>query len=159
MSFLWTALRGALAGIIGTYVMDAVTTRVQEAQSPADRAREEAARPAGQQSVENLVDLASSRLGVTLTPQTRPAAIQLTHYALGAVPGMAYALLRRRIPLLGAGRGAVYGLLLFALNDELMNTALGLSGPPRTYPASSHLRGLIGHVALGVTTDLALIGP
>jgi hypothetical protein len=26
------------------------------------------------------------------------------------------------------------------------------------YPASSHMRGLVGHVVLGVTTDLALIG-
>ena len=157
MGFLWTAARGAAAGAIGTWVMDRVTTAVLERQSAADTARERAAWPNGKSSVENLVDMGAARIGLTLRPEARERLIQLTHYGLGMGPGVLYALLRRRMPLLGAGGGVVYGLLLFAVNDELLNTALGLSGPPEAYPASSHLRGLIGHLALGVTTDLALI--
>jgi hypothetical protein len=158
MNFAWTIFRGALAGAAGTWVMDAVTTRVQQAQCEADAAREKAARPNGKHSVENLVDRAAAQLGIRLDARTRPIALQATHYALGMGPGAVYALLRHRIPLLGSGRGVLYGLLLFAANDELMNTALGLAGPPDAYPASSHARGLIGHVALGVVTDAALIG-
>ena len=156
MSFLWTAARGAAAGAIGTWVMDRVTTAMAERQSPDDAARERAAWPNGKPSVENLVDIGAARVGLTLKPEARERLIQLTHYGLGVAPGAVYALLRHRVPLLGAGRGMIYGLLLFAVNDEFLNTALGLSGPPDAYPASSHLRGLVGHVALGVTTDLAL---
>ena len=88
----------------------------------------------------------------------RPQVEQVVHYGLGVGPAVLYALLRRRVPLLGAGRGVVYGLLLFGINDELLNTALGFAGPPDAYPASAHVRGLVGHVTLGVATDLALIG-
>ncbi len=158
MGLMWTAARGAAAGAIGTWVMDRVTTAVLERQSPADTKQERAAWPNGKSSVENLVDGGAARIGLSLRPEARERLVQVTHYGLGMGPGVLYALLRRRMPLLGAGMGVAYGLLLFAVNDELMNTALGLSGPPEAYPPSSHVRGLVGHVALGVTTDLALLG-
>jgi hypothetical protein len=157
MGLMWTAARGAAAGAIGTWAMDRVTTAMHERQSPADTEREQAAWPNGKPSVENLVDRAAAQAGLSLRPEARERLLQLTHYGLGIGPGVLYALLRHRLPLLGAGRGLVYGLLLFAVNDELLNTALGLSGPPEAYPASSHLRGLVGHLALGITTDLALL--
>lgn len=158
VGLMWTAMRGAAAGAVGTWVMDRVTTKVLEAQSAEDGERERAAWPNGKPSVDNMVDTAAERLGLQLSAEGRERAIQVVHYGLGAGPGVAYALLRRRIPLLGAGMGAVYGLLLFAVNDELVNSALGFAGPPDAYPASSHVRGLIGHLVLGVTTDLALLG-
>jgi hypothetical protein len=153
---LGTLVRGAVAGGVATWVMDVVTTKVQSYQSTADAEREKAAWPNGQPSVDNLVDLATTTLGVKLDKRQKAAASTITHYALGAVPGAGYALLRNHIPLLGAGRGLVFGLLLFGVNDELLNTALGLAGPPEAYPASSHVRGLIGHVVLGVATDLGI---
>jgi hypothetical protein len=158
MGLMWTAARGAAAGAIGTWVMDRVTTAMYERHSAADIEREQAAWPNGKSSVENLVDGSAARIGLTLRPEARERLIQLTHYGLGVGPGVLYAMLRRRVPLLGAGMGVAYGLLLFAVNDEFMNTALGLSGPPDAYPASSHVRGLVGHVTLGITTDLALLG-
>ncbi len=75
---------------------------------------------------------------------------------LGVVPGALYGALRRRVPLLGAGRGLMYGMLLFVGNDEVMNTELGLAGPYSAYPAAAHLRGLVGHAVLGVATDTGL---
>jgi hypothetical protein len=153
-----TMVRGALAGAFGTWVMDRVTTAMYERESAGDRAREEEAWPNGKPSVPNLVDLGSRITGVRISPDARPGVEEVTHYLLGVGPGMLYALLRHRVPLLGAGRGFAYGLLLFAVNDELLNTAMGLAGPPDAYPAAAHLRGLVGHVALGMATDLALIG-
>jgi hypothetical protein len=50
----------------------------------------------------------------------------------------------------------VFGALLWAVNDELANTKLGLAGPPTAYPRMTHLRGLIGHLVLGVGTDLGV---
>jgi hypothetical protein len=156
MGVLWDLTRGAVAGAAGTWVMDMVTTGMVDQQSKASAEAEAAARPNGQSSVDNLVDLLASRFGIAVPEAQRPALTQALHYGLGVVPGAAYAVLRKRLPMAGALNGLLYGALLFALNDEWANTALGLSGPPRAYPVDSHLRGLVGHLALGVTTDATL---
>lgn len=149
-------IRGAVAGAAATWLMDVATTAVQKLQPPADERREQAAWPNGQPSVLNLVDLVADRLGVRLDQSSRAAAASATHYALGIVPGAIYAALRDRVPGIGAGRGLVFGVLLWALNDELINTKLGLAGPPAAYPLMTHVRGLIGHVVLGVGTDVGI---
>jgi hypothetical protein len=153
---LGTMVRGAIAGTVATWVMDVVTTRVQQSQSPADKRKEQAAWPNGQWAVANLVDLGGRLTGVKVADRYRPAVESAIHFGLGAVPGALYAVARDRLPLVGAGRGLIYGLLLFALNDEFLNTALGLAGPPSAYPMSSHVRGLVGHVTLGVATDVGI---
>jgi hypothetical protein len=58
-----------------------------------------------------------------------------------------------RAPALGVGRGALFGLGLFLLQDELVNAATGLSARPRQYPWQAHARGLIAHIVYGVVTD------
>jgi hypothetical protein len=150
------AIRGAIAGGVATWLMDLVTTGLLQAQSEEDKAREAAAQPNGRTSVGNLIDRAETMTGRRLTEEQRSIASQAVHYGLGILPGSVYGALRDRIPLLRAGRGLLYGTLLFVANDEVMNTELGLSGPYGAYPASSHWRGLVGHAVLGVTTDTTL---
>ena len=145
-------LRGAIAGAVATWVMDQVTTAMLERQPPDVTAREEAARPNGKSAVGNLVDRLTAGLGLDLDEERKGRLASLVHYALGIVPGALYALLRR-LPLVGAGRGLVYGILLWLVNDEYLNARLGLSAPPEAYPIETHLRGLVGHAVLGVTTD------
>jgi hypothetical protein len=147
---------GAVAGAIATWLMDVVTTGVQRYQTAEDAEREAAARPHGQSSVANLVDLASRRLGGSLDRPTKDLAANVVHYALGIIPGAAYAVLRDQAPVVGSGRGLLFGAVLWAVNDELLNTALGLAAPPDAYPPSSHVRGLIGHLVLGVGTDVGI---
>lgn len=155
-TLLGDAARGAVAGAIATWLMDQVTTGLVESQSPADREREAAAQPNGQSSVANLIDRMEGGLHARLPGSVRPAASTAIHYGLGIVPGAVYGALRRRVPGIGAGRGFVYGVLLFGANDEMMNTQLGLAGPYAAYPFSSHWRGLVGHAVLGVATDAGL---
>ena len=155
-SLFGLALRGAVAGGVGTVLMDLATTSIQKRQSRSDADREAAARPNGKQAVENLVDRVAGGLGTQLDEQSRTATMNVVHYGLGVAPGVLYALLRCRVPLLGAGHGLVYGALLWAVNDELANTVLGLAGPPEAYPMSSHARGLAGHLVLGVGTDVGI---
>ena len=150
------ALRGAVAGAAATWLMDLVTTGVQAEQSAADQAREAAARPNGQSSTANLVDRVDEAMALGLDRDAKNRAASLVHYALGIVPGAIYGVARTRVPLVGAWRGLAYGAALFALNDELLNTQLGLAGSPDAYPGSSHWRGAIGHLALGATTDTGL---
>jgi hypothetical protein len=133
--------------------MDLVTTGLTEGQSEASKRREEAARPNGKSSVTNLVDRLDAGLGLGLRESQRATTAQVIHFSLGVLPGALYGLLRHRVPLLGAKRGVVFGALLWAVNDEYLNSRLGLAGPFEAYPAETHWRGLVGHVVLGVTTD------
>ena len=150
------AVRGAIAGCLATWVMDLVTTGMYEAQAREVTEAEAAARPNGKSSVANLVDRAEAMLDVDVPSAHRDRLEQAVHYGLGVVPGAAYGVLRNRLPLVGAGRGLLFGLVLFAVNDEWLNTRLGLAGPISAYPPETHLRGLVGHAVLGATTDTAL---
>ena len=42
------------------------------------------------------------------------------------------------------------------VNDEFLNTRLGLAAPFGAYPIETHLRGLVGHLVLGVATDTTI---
>jgi uncharacterized membrane protein YagU involved in acid resistance len=153
----WTdALRGAVAGAVATWVMDGVTTAMLESQPKQVTNREEAAQPNGRSSVGNLVANAQSAVGIRLRIANRRKVETAVHYALGIVPGAIYGALRPRVPGLGAARGLAYGTAVFLLNDELLNTKLGLAGPITAYPTQTHLRGLVGHVVLGATMDTGL---
>jgi hypothetical protein len=149
-------IRGAVVGGGATWLMDLVTTGIQEGQSEDVTRREKAARPNGRGAVANLIARIEAGVPVSLSDEQRQAAEAAVHYGLGVLPGALYATLRHRVPLLGAGRGVVYGLLLWALNDEYLNTKLELAAPPEAYPVETHWRGLVGHVVLGVATDTGL---
>jgi uncharacterized membrane protein YagU involved in acid resistance len=155
-SLVSNMVAGAIAGTAATWLMDTVTKVVQKLQPPDDAERERAAWPNDQPSVVNLVDLVADRLAIRLDGRSRPTAASVAHYALGAVPGAAYAVLRDRIPAVGAGHGLLYGALLWAVNDEYLNARLGLAAPPAAYPLMTHVRGLTGHLALGVGTDVGI---
>ncbi len=147
------AARGAIAGVVGTWLMDLVTTGLLEGQKPETAQREEAARPNGKGSVENLVDRIESISGRAFDERQRTMLTQVIHFGLGAGPGALYAALRPHVPLIGAGRGLLYGFLLWAVNDEFLNIELGLAAPFGAYPTETHWRGLVGHAVLGMATD------
>ena len=150
------AARGAVAGAVGTWLMDQVTTAMLAAQPKDVTAREQAVRPKGQQSAENLADLIVDETGASVSSIGRSRAATALHWGLGALPGAIYAPRRHRVPLIGAARGLVFGVLLWAVNDEALNAKLGLSAPPEAYPPETHARGLVGHLVLGATTDTVL---
>ena len=133
--------------------MDLVTTGMMSGQSKEATEREEAARPNGRSTAENMADLVARWFGRVLTDEERSAASNAIHWALGIVPGAAYGVLRRRVPLVGAARGLVFGAILWAVNDEYAATALGIAAPPDAYPVETHARGLVGHLVLGGSID------
>jgi uncharacterized membrane protein YagU involved in acid resistance len=149
-------LRGAIAGGIATWAMDQVTTGMLASQPPDVTEREKAARPNGQSALENLVDRVAAEFDIELDPEAKATVTQAAHYGLGVVPGAAYGLVRHRLPFIGAGRGLLYGFLLWAINDEYLATRLGIAAPPEAYPPETHLRGLVGHLVLGVVTDTGI---
>lgn len=136
--------------------MDKVGWFLYNRESEAARAREQRARVGGKDVAHAAVDKGARILGVEPPEgQPNPAGMAL-HYALGVVPGAAYALGRERFPIVGTGFGALYGLALFIVSDELLSPVIGVAPPPQEYPWQAHARGLVSHVVLGVATEAAL---
>ena len=150
------AFRGALAGAAATWLMDLVTTGLYEAQPPDVMRAEEAGRPNRKGAVTNMVDRFETETGLTVPPARRPMVENAVHYALGIVPGAIYGVVRKWLPFSRAGRGLAFGLTLFAVNDEYLNTKLGFAGPFEAYPPEAHVRGLAGHAVLGVATETGI---
>ncbi len=94
--------------------------------------------------------------GRELSEGQHEAAQQLVHYSIGVGPAAAYALVRDKLPGRGPLRGLLYGFGVFLVQDEVLNAGSGLGADPRECPWQDHARGLVAHLAYGVTTELAL---
>lgn len=150
------SVKGAIAGAIGTWVMDQVTWGMYLREDPEAFRQEQKAR------IENkdVADVAAGKLARAVGAKSAPEQSQMVglaiHYALGVAPGALYGPLRSRWQKLGAARGFLYGLVLFVVNDEVMGPVLGLASGPTAYPWQAHARGLVGHLTLGVVTDAVI---
>ena len=148
--------RGALAGAAGVWVMDRVGWALWRLEDRENIHREYMARPDGLDPAHVVANRVADALDRPLSPkQPHPAGIAV-HYGLGIAPAMAYAALRHDIPELAAGRGLLYGLGLFLVEDEGVAPLLGLASGPTAYPWQAHARGLVSHLVLGVVTHAVL---
>ena len=151
------AALGAAAGAAAVWLMDRVGWAMYRREDPAALRRELQARPEGLDSAHLLARKLGRAVGRDPGTKQPNAAGVAVHYALGALPGAAYALARRRFPVVARGAGLPFGLALFVVNDEIAAPLLGLARGPRAYPVQSHVRGLVAHLALGVGTDRLLV--
>lgn len=148
--------RGAVAGAVGTWAMDRVTQWMWDREDPDALRREREARPGGMDPAHVIANRVAGAMGKELAPaQPHPAGIGV-HYALGIVPGAVYGAVRGRVEGVDALGGLLYGLGLFLFEDEGANALLGTSGKPADYPWQAHVRGLVGHMVLGVVTHATL---
>lgn len=149
-------VKGAVAGAVAVWAMDKVTWWMWDREDPAALAQERQARPNGMDPAHNVANRVAGAMGKELSPaQPHPAGVAV-HYGLGMGPGAAYAVLRKRVPMIGAGGGLLYGLALSLVEDEGMAPLLGLAGAPTEYPWQAHLRGVVGHLVLGAVTHATL---
>lgn len=151
------AVKGAIAGAIGVWALDKVTWAMWDRTSPQKLAQEVLeARPGGMDPAHVIANRAAEAMGTELSPkQPHPAGIAV-HYAIGVFPGAAYGALRHKLPVLTAGGGTLFGLGLFLMQDEGLNSILGTSGRPAEYPAEAHFRGLVGHLVFGAAMHASL---
>lgn len=150
------ALKGAIAGAIGTVVMDMFTWNMYRRESEQAHRKEKRAQVDGKWVAHVAAQRLAHRMGMRPSPRKLYAAGKAIHFMLGIGPGALYALLRRRNPKVATGHGALFGLGLFVLADELLSPIAGLASGPLAYPWQAHARGLVGHLALGVATEAAL---
>lgn len=143
---------GLGAGAAGITLMGHVTAWLYAVESEQDRLREHAVRPGWPH------ELAAARLARLVGAEIPPARLGLAgtavHYLVGMAWGPLYGVLRQRgVEPLPAT--LLTGLSLFAIVDEGLTPALGVSAPNHAYPLATHLRGLAGHLAFGLGTATA----
>lgn len=148
-------ITGAVAGVVGVWALDRMDWTLYERESEEAKRRTIRARPNSMDPAHNIVAAAAKLVGRQAPRQPNPAGIGV-HYALGISAAMGYAALRRRVPAAGMGAGAVFGALLWLVQDEGLNTVAGFGGKPQDYPATTHLRGLLAHMTFGLATELVL---
>lgn len=97
--------------------------------------------------------LACEILGRDLSHREKQQAGPFVHYGFGATMGGVYGLLSEYFPRARAGFGLLFGAALFAVADEIMVPALGLSKKPSEFPLSTHANALASHFVYGMTTE------
>lgn len=147
-------LIGAAAGAAAVYVFDKLDWFMYEHEDDAATAQTKAARPGGEAPAHVMATRASKVSGLGAAPKEKLGTG--IHYGLGVGPGAAYGLLRRRLPLVSAGRGTLFGLAMFLVEDELLNTLMRTAGKPQDYPWQAHARGLVSHLVYGFVLDTLL---
>lgn len=154
---LRSALLGAAAGAAGVWVLDRVDWFLYNRENEATRQRTQSVRPVGLDPAHLAANKVAGALGRTLSPRQPHPAGMAVHYGIGIAPAAIYGAVRHRLPELGGARGALFGLSLFVLQDEGLNSLTGLSARQRDYPWQDHARGFAAHLAFGMTVD-ALLG-
>jgi hypothetical protein len=80
------------------------------------------------------------------------------HYAMGVTSGAIYGAVAEGLPLVTVGAGLPFGAAVWAIADEGVVPAAGLSKPPSEYPLSVHLYAFASHLVFGLTTELVRKG-
>ena len=155
-SMLADALLGAAAGAVAVWVMDRVDWFNFEHEDPEARRRTQAVRPGGMDPAHTAANMAADALGYDLQPKHDNVAGRAVHYSIGIMPAALYGMLRHQVPGLDAGRGTLFGVGLFLMQDEGLNAITGLSAKPTAYPWQAHARGLVAHVVYGLVLDSVL---
>jgi hypothetical protein len=146
---------GAIAGVAATWVMTRVTTWLYAHESEQTKQRENEAR-GDRTAYETAAERMAAAAGAQLDTPTRRTLGNAIHWSTGIGLAILYTGLRRRMPAVTAAKGLLYGSGVFLVMDEFLNAALGLTPGPRAFPWQAHARGLGGHLAYGLATELML---
>lgn len=159
-NMLMNAMKGAIAGAIGVWVMDRIDWFMFDHEDPAARRRTQAVRPGGMDPAHVAASRIANKLDAELSPAQHHIAGQAIHYALGVGPAALYGAFRERLPVSSPGQDTLYGLGLglglFLIQDEGLNQAMGLSAKQKDYPWQAHARGLVAHLTLGLVANTIL---
>lgn len=148
-------IKGAIAGAVATWVMGKVTNTMYQREDRGARRQEDDARE-GKTAYGVAAEKAGELLGKPSSKEQNEQVGAAIHWALGIGAGAVYAVLRRRFNAVGRVAGLGFGTAFWAVVDEGLVPALGLTPGPRAFPWQTHARGLAGHLTFGTVTDGAL---
>jgi hypothetical protein len=161
------ALAGALAGVAGALAMNlfqrlAARSQGREADDatvglPRTGRGPQPAQALGNASDDATVRIANAALSVVgkeLTdPRAKQRAGEFVHLVFGAMNGALYGAAVELDPRVAAGAGVPFGTSVWAVADEGVVPALGLSRGPRDASAELLAYGLLSHCVYGIATE------
>jgi hypothetical protein len=150
-----TAIKGAIAGAVATWLMGRITSYMYERENKNAREAEDQARN-GRTSYGAAAEKVAGLAGRSLDDQQRERVGSAIHWAIGIGTGAVYAVLRRRFAGVGRLGGAAFGTAFWGVVDEGLVSGLGLTPGPAAFPWQAHARGLAGHLTFGTVTDATL---
>jgi putative membrane protein len=133
---------GLLAGLIGGLVGSAAKVVGEMIYNP---------RTEGQ--VSPPVVLAERLAGRSLSKKEQSIAENGIHYFFGGATGAVYGAAAEFVPVVTAGYGAAFGVVLQLLTHETLVPAAGLDKPAPQQPAREHLSEMFTHILYGVSTE------
>jgi len=161
-------LAGALAGVVGALAMN----QFQRLAARAGGGREAPDATVGiprtgrgpqpAQAIGNASDDATARVANVVTsaagypltdPRAKQVAGEFVHLAFGALNGALYGAAVEMNPRVRAAAGVPFGLAVWALADEGIVPALGLSRSRREASPSLHAYSFTSHVVYGAATE------
>jgi hypothetical protein len=155
MSTRDAAIRGAVAGAIGTLAMVALR-RVLEPQLVPSSIRHKKHPP------EQVTEWAASKTGKAraLPKRKKMTAAMVLHFGYGSAAGALYGVARERLPhddgiVSAVDEGATFGTAVWAASVEGLLPALGIAPPTTDLPKRKWPMPVLEHMAYGVVTALA----
>lgn len=145
-----------MAGVVGVWALDKVSTYMYAHGSDELRQRERTARPNRASTSMAFAEKISDNLHINPDEDQLTRASMVIHYMLDIAPGAVYSMLWHRSNIVGSTYGAAYGLMLFLVMDEAVNAMFGTTDVPQKFPKQAHVRGLASHLALGTVTDAVI---
>jgi hypothetical protein len=151
-SILLDALLGAASGLVASWAMEVAQSRViARAGTEQTRERERMAQAGTEPATTRAAEVAARLVRRSLDERQKRIGGEIVHYATGAAWGAIFGALAPRIPAPLVAAGAVYGLVVWIVNDELLVPVLGWAKGPTAYPPSVHAKALASHVVFGTT--------
>ena len=89
-----------------------------------------------------------------LTKPEKEFAGAVAHYAMGATSGAIYGAMAEVVPQTTMGEGLPFGAAVWAIADEAVVPALGLSKSGTEYPLSIHAYAFASHLVYGMTAEV-----
>ena len=143
---------GLLAGLVATKV-NGWGQRVLYRPTPA-RLKEHEERIRPEPSSRVAARKISAGLGCCPNERQLRLATMAVHYGVGLAWGPVYGLLRRHARMRPLGAAFTTGTAMSLIMDEALVPALGFSAPNRAFPATTHVRGFLGHLVYGAASAL-----
>jgi putative membrane protein len=145
-------IAGAIGGLAATAAV-ALFMQLSKPLTGIDPAAPDAAGEPRIGSPEAATRVVEEGLGHSLPDDRKEAASGLFQFAFGTALGAGYGLIARYLPLATAGRGTLFGTGVFAVADEVLVPATGLSGKPADSPAEAHGGALAVHLLFGLVAE------
>ena len=102
---------------------------------------------------ESMDILSRAVTGHEVPEEEQMAATSAFQFVFGAGLGAAYGIAARLFPVVTAGRGTLFGGAIFALFDEMLVPAVGLTGKPQDSGSGAHAGALGIHLVFGSVVE------